>query len=186
VRTPAGTDLRFEVGQRPFNKQDGDASKARSAGARVRVDREVELPAGVIRVAPVEESVSGTIVIPSARFGAVTATVIRLEIERGQVVRASAATQDPALQTFLRQSSGVTQFREFGLGFNHKLVRPPGAQDLPYYGYGAGVVRLSVGDNEEIGGNVRGGGVRWFFFPDATVSVGDDMLVEDGRMPGTR
>jgi hypothetical protein len=35
--------------------------------ARVRVDREIELPAGVVRVAPIEESVTGRIVIPSAR-----------------------------------------------------------------------------------------------------------------------
>ena len=47
------------VGDRPFNKQDGDASKARTATARVRVDREVELPAGVLRVAPIESSVNG-------------------------------------------------------------------------------------------------------------------------------
>jgi hypothetical protein len=70
VTTPAGTDLTFRVGDRPFNRQDGDASKARMASAKTRVDREIELPAGVIRVAPIEESVSGVLVIPSARFSA--------------------------------------------------------------------------------------------------------------------
>ena len=58
VTTPDGTDLRFRVGDRPFNKQDGDASKARMAQARVRVDREVDF-AGVLRVAPIESSVNG-------------------------------------------------------------------------------------------------------------------------------
>ena len=80
VTTPDGTDLRFRVGDRPFNKQDGDASKARMAQARVRVDREVELPAGVLRVAPIESSVNGVLVIPKARLGAAVVTAARLEI----------------------------------------------------------------------------------------------------------
>ena len=37
----------------------------------------------------------------------------------------------------------------------------------------AGVVRLSLGDNEEMGGANRGGGVYWNFLHDATVSAGD-------------
>jgi hypothetical protein len=64
VRTPAGTDISFRVGDRPFNKQDGDASAARVKSARVRVDREIELPAGVLRVAPLEETATGRIVVP--------------------------------------------------------------------------------------------------------------------------
>ena len=34
VRTPAGTDISFRVGDRPFNKQDGDASPAHARGPR--------------------------------------------------------------------------------------------------------------------------------------------------------
>jgi hypothetical protein len=56
-------------------------------------------------------------------------------------------------------------FREFALGFNPKL------SGLAYFGYGDGTVRLSFGDNEELGGAVRGGAVRWLFFPFATVGV---------------
>ncbi len=183
VTTPDGTDLRFTVGDRPFNRQDGDGSKARMASARVRVDREVELPAGVIRVAPIEESVSGIFAVPSARFGTGTkVTGIRLEIERGRVVRASAKTEEAALKAFLASAPGASQFREFGLGFNPKLVTPPGKPFLAYYGYGDAVVRLSLGDNMEIGGNVRGGGLRWMFFPQATVRVGETVVVERGRL----
>jgi hypothetical protein len=187
VKSPAGTDIRFQLGDRPFNKQDGDASKARMAQARVRVDREVELPAGVIRVAPIESSVNGVIVIPAARFDTVRATGIRLEFESGKIVRSKAESGDAALQAFLKSAPGATQFREFGLGFNPKLVIPPGSPYLPYYGYGDGVVRLSLGDSTEIGGAVRGGGVRWFFFPDTTVTAGTEPIVVNGRLaPGLR
>lgn len=192
VSSPAGTDLRFRVGDRPFNTQDGDGSKARMTRARVRVDREIELPAGVIRVAPIEDSVNGAIVIPSARFDGTRATGIRLELVNGKVVKAQAKTEDAALQAFLKSAPGATQFREFGLGFNPALVPPADSPYLPYYGYGAGIVRLSLGDSTEIGGAVRGGGVRWFFFPDTTVTVVADAgkeepIVTSGRLaPGVK
>lgn len=184
VTTPAGTNVRFQVGDRPFTTQAGDASKAAMARARVRIDREIELPAGLLRVAPLEETVNGVIVVPAARFGDVRATGIRLEFERGAIVRARAQSGDAALQAFLQSAPGARQFREFCLGFNPDLVVPPGERWLPYYGYGAGVVRLSLGDNSELGGAVRGGGVRWFFFPDADVTVGSTALVERGRLAG--
>jgi len=41
VRTPAGTDISFRVGNRPFNKQDGNATARRVRTARIRVDREI-------------------------------------------------------------------------------------------------------------------------------------------------
>ena len=185
VTTPDGTDLRFQVGDRPFNKQDGDASRARMAQARVRVDREVELPAGVLRVAPIEPSVNGVLVIPKARFGDVVVTGARLEIVNGLVIKSSATAGGEALQAFLKSAPGASRFREFGLGFNPKLVVPRGSSALPYYGYGDAVVRLSLGDNQEIGGEVRGGGVRWLFFPKTTVTVGSTTLVKDGKLVGT-
>ncbi len=182
VTTPDGTDLRFRVGDRPFNKQDGNASKERMATARVRVDREVELPAGVLRVAPIESSANGVLVIPKARFGGTVVTGARLEIVDGVVTKASASSGEEALQAFLKSSPGASRFREFGLGFNPKLVVPAGETALPYYGYGDAVVRLSLGDNEEVGGTVRGGGVRWLFFPRTTVTVGNTTLVKDGKL----
>ena len=182
VTTPAGTDIRFRVGDRPFNLQDGDASRERIAQAKVRVDREVELPAGVLRVAPLESTAQGTLVIPKARFGSTVVTRARLEIKDGLVVKATADEGQAALDAFLASAPGARHFREFGLGFNPKLVVPAGQTALPYYGYGDAVVRLSLGDNEEVGGAVRGGGVRWLFFPDATVTVGAATLVKNGKL----
>ncbi len=176
VKTPAGTDIRFRVGERPFNRQTGDASKANARRARIRIDRHTELPAGVLRVAPIEASVNGVIVLPAARFGQERATGVRLVVKNGVVTSSSAATGQAAVRAFLASSPGASRFREFALGFNQKLTIPPGEQALPYYGYGAGVVRMSLGDNSELGGDARGGGVRWLFFPDATVTVGSESV----------
>ena len=124
VTTPAGTDLRFRVGDRPFTKQTGDASRERMKTARVRIDREIELPAGALRVAPIESSVNGVMVIPSARIGGVEVTKIRLEFTEGAVTRFSAGTNEEALKKALDSGPGLKKFREIAIGFNPKLVTP--------------------------------------------------------------
>lgn len=172
VRTPAGTDIRFRTGDRPFNRQDGDASPERMKRAVVRIDRDIELPAGAIRVAPIEESVNGVVVIPEARFVGQTVRGIKLHFKNGSLTRAEAAENGGALEKALREGGDAARrFREFALGLHPMLKPAPAAKVVPYYGYGEGVVRLSLGDNEELGGKVRGGFVRWFFFPDAEVEV---------------
>jgi hypothetical protein len=182
VTTPAGTDVRFRVGDRPFNRQTGDASEANARKGRIRIDRHTELPAGVLRVAPIEQSVNGALVLTSARFGDTRANNVRLVIRDGIVTDVSATSGANAVRAFLASEPGASRFRELALGFNPKLTIPAGEQALPYYGYGAGVVRMSLGDNNELGGSVRGGGIRWLFFPDATVTAGGTVLVERGRL----
>ncbi len=181
VTTPAGTDITFEVGDRPFNQQNGDASRERMQSAVTRIDREIELPAGVIRVAPLEETVNGVVVVPEARFPDGDATGVRMAFAAGQMTELSAATGEEAARAFVESGDALRHFRELGIGFNPELQPPPGGEWLPYFGYGDGVVRLSLGNNAEVGGAVTGNGVRWFFFPDATVSVGDVVLVDGGR-----
>lgn len=182
VSTPEGTDLMFRVGTRPFNIQNGDASGDRARRARVRVDREIELPAGVLRVAPAEESVSGIIVLPEARFGDTVAKRVSLIIDSGKITAIRAESGQAAVESALRTAGeGAMRFREFALGFNPKLAVTRG-ETVPYYGYGAGVVRFSLGDNEELGGKVRGGFTRWFFLSDATVHVDFRYLVRYGRL----
>ena len=183
VTTPEGTDLRFAIGpDRPFSRQDGDASAARMASARVRVDREIELPAGVLRVAPLEATVNGTLAIPRARFGDAVATGIRLTFTRGVVTGVTAETGIEAVKTFLSSAPGASRLRELSLGSNPQLRQPPPQTALPYYGYGDAVARLGLGDNFEVGGDVRGDGVRWLFFPNTTITVGAVTLVKDGKL----
>ena len=182
VTTPVGTDLSFRVGGRPFTKQSGDASKERMKAARVRIDREIELPAGALRVAPIETTVDGVMVVPWARIGGAEVKNIRLEFKEGAVTSYSAETNQEALKKAIESGPGLKKFREFALGMNPKLVTPAGERWVAYYGYGAGVVRLGLGDNSELGGAARGFPVRWLFFPDATVRVGNDVLVDKGRI----
>jgi hypothetical protein len=183
VQTPAGTDLMFRTGKRPFNRQNGDASAARMASARVRVDRHIELPAGAVRVAPVEGGVFGQLVLPEARFGDTVAKKVVIQIDNGRITSLRAEQGLDAVKAALQAGGDAAQqVREFALGFNPKLTMTPGGPVVPYYGYGAGVVRIGLGDNEELGGAVRGGFVRWLFLTDASLHVDYTYLVKDGKL----
>jgi hypothetical protein len=183
VTTPLGTDLRFRIGDRPVTRQDGDASAARATRARNLVDREVELPAGAIRVAPVEASVEGSIAFPPASWDSTRVEGLVLSFARGRVIGISATTGRDAVEREMTAGGpSARSFREFALGLNPMLVlQTDGRRWIPYYGYGAGVIRLSLGDNTELGGVVSGEYVRWNFFTDATVTVGNTVWVRDGQ-----
>ena len=184
VTTPAGTDITFRVADRPVTKQDGDASAARARLARNLIDREVELPAGAIRLAPIEESVNGRIAFPASMWGGERVGGLVMRFENGRVTDFTATIGTAGVERELAQAGeGGRSFREFALGFNSLLAIPDsGERWIPYYGYGAGVVRLSLGDNTELGGKVTGDYVRWNFFTDATVIVGDAVWVRGGKL----
>jgi aminopeptidase len=183
ITSPAGTDLRFRIGDRPVNLQDGDASAARAARGKVLVDREIEIPAGVVRVAPIEESVEGAITFPPSQWDARPVEGLKLTFAKGKVTGITASAGREAVDAELtRAGAAGRSFREFALGLNPLLAVPERNPWIPYYGYGAGVVRLSLGDNSELGGAVGGGYVRWNFFTDLTVTVGDTTWVRDGRL----
>jgi leucyl aminopeptidase (aminopeptidase T) len=183
ITSPAGTDLRFRIGDRPVNFQDGNASRARSAAGVTLIDKEIELPAGAIRVAPIEESVEGVVAFPPSQWDGRPVEGLKLRFARGRVVDISATSGRDAVEAEMKVAGEAGRaFREFALGFNPLLTVPERGPWIPYYGYGSGVVRLSLGDNGELGGAVTGGYVRWNFFTDLTVIVGSTTWVRNGRM----
>ncbi len=166
-----------------MNLQDGDASRARASKGVVLIDREIELPAGAVRVAPIEESVQGTIVFPPSQWAGRPVADLKIGIANGKVVSSEASSGKEWAEA---EMSGAKEagkaFREFALGLNPLLAVPEENPWIPYYGYGAGVVRLSLGDNTELGGKVTGGYVRWNFFTDTTVTVNGETWVENGKL----
>ena len=183
VTSPLGTDIRFRIGNRPVNFQDGDASATRTSRGVVLIDREIELPAGAVRVAPIEETVDGTVAFPPSQWNGRPVEGLKLRFDAGRVAEVTASSGQEAVEAEL---AGVPEagraFREFALGFSPLLAVPERNPWIPYYGYGSGVVRLSLGDNSELGGAVTGGYVRWNFFTDTTVTIGGEVWVRDGKL----
>jgi leucyl aminopeptidase (aminopeptidase T) len=183
ITSPGGTDLRFRAGDRPVNLQDGEASQARAARGVVLIDKEIELPAGAIRVAPIEESVEGVIAFPPSQWDGRPVEGLKLRFSRGRIADIVATSGRGAVEAEMQKAGEAGgAFREFALGFNPLLAVPDRNPWIPYYGYGSGVVRLSLGDNTELGGKVTGGYVRWNFFTDLTVTVGSTTWVRAGKM----
>ena len=189
ITSPSGTDLRFRAGDRPANLQDGNASAARTAQGKVLVDHEIELPAGVVRVAPLEDTVEGVVAFPPSQWDGRPVQGLTMRFSKGRVVEITAASGKEAVEAELRRAGDAGRaFREIGLGFNPLLAVPDRTPWIPYYGYGAGVVRLSLGDNTELGGAVAAPAgqpayVRWNFFTDFTVTIGDTTWVRNGKLP---
>jgi leucyl aminopeptidase (aminopeptidase T) len=185
VTSPSGTDLRFRTADRPVSFGDGDASRARAARGVVLIDKEIEIPSGAIRVAPLEESVEGVIAFPPSQWAGRPVEGLRLRFAKGRVVEVTAASGREAVEAEMKSAGDAGRaFREFALGFNPLLAVPERGPWIPYYGYGSGVVRLSLGDNTELGGRVTGGYVRWNFFTDLTVTVGSTTWVRGGSLVG--
>jgi Thermophilic metalloprotease (M29) len=183
VTTPAGTDLRFRIGDRPVNFQNGDASAARAREARVLIDREIEIPCGAIRVAPLEETVEGTLAFPAGLWGGKDVDGLVMRFAKGKITEIHARSGQDGVEAELNEGGDAARsFRELALGFNPELAIPASNPWIPYYGYGAGVVRLSLGDNSELGGNVKGDYVRWNLFTDATLTAGGHVWVRDGKL----
>ena len=170
LTSPSGTDLRFRIGDRPINFQDGEASRARSQQARMLIDKEIELPAGVVRVAPIEESVDGVVAFPASQWDGRPVEGLTLRFARGRVVDVTAASGTEAVEAEMARAGAAGRaFRELAVGANPLLAVPERAPWIPYYGYGTQVVRLSLGDNTELAGNVAGDYVRWNFFTDIRI-----------------
>jgi hypothetical protein len=188
ITSPGGTDLRFRTGNRPANLQDGDASAARTAQGKVLVDHEIELPAGVVRIAPLEETVEGTIAFPPSQWDGRPVEGLRLRFSKGRVAEIVASSGKEAVEAeILKAGDAGRAFREIGVGFNPLLAVPERTPWIPYYGYGTGVVRLSLGDNTELGGAVAAAPgqpayVRWNFFTDLTVTVGNTVWIRNGKL----
>ncbi len=184
VTTAAGTDIRFRVGDRDIIMQNGDASAARMRRGAPFLDREIEIPPGAVRVAPIEETVNGVVVYPHSAWSGRSVTGARLVIESGDIVDMSATAGAEDVREELGDvSADNLRFREFALGFNPLLAVPADNQAwIPYFGYGAGVVRLGIGNNAQLGGEVRGRYFRWRdLLIDATVSLDGVPWVVDGQ-----
>jgi len=186
ITTPDGTDLRLRVAQDAwFHKNDGDISPARAKLARSVRDREMEFPSGALRFLPEATSAEGRLVLANSPTAAGTAERVNIEFVHGHAVRVTARTNEAAFLALWNKTGGdVDKVGEIVLGTNPLLATPLPTGELPYYGYGAGFVRVSLGDNWESGGTNRSPGHRplWLFLEHATIETENAVLVRDGRL----
>jgi len=180
-----GTHLRFGLRQAHFHLGNGDCSKAfidgyaRPGSAR---DREVELPCGAIRTVDIAET-EGTVVTPPETFGGRVVGSLRLEFRDNRITRLTSQHHAAFVEGLWASHTGDRdRFGEFNVGVSPKLTLIPGVDVIPYFGYGAGIIRLSLGDNQESGGAWRSSYHQWLFLTDATVRADGRTVIEEGRL----
>jgi hypothetical protein len=192
VTDPAGTDLRFRMTAK-FHKNNGDASRARIAGAASARDREEEIPCGALRSIPLVESVEGTIAIardfgfPAAGYGLDVeqffAHGLRFHFRGGRVIGLETGGDQKLLDRLWAEQTGdKDRLGEFVLGCNPLLQPVPGSGFQPYFGFGDAVLRLTLGENIESGGANRSSLHRWLMFLNATIRADGETLVENGKL----
>jgi leucyl aminopeptidase (aminopeptidase T) len=191
VTNPAGTDLRFRATNR-FHINDGDASRAKTASATCARDREEEIPCGALRTIPAIDSVNGVIALkrsfgfPSMGYGLDVDKWfnqgLRFVFEAGRVVRVETDGDQKQLdREWSKETGDKDRLGEFVLGCNPLLRPVPGSTFQPYYGFGAGKLRLTIGENIESGGSNRSSMHRWLMFIDANIEVEGEPLVANGQ-----
>ena len=185
ITDPRGTRLSFQLPQAHFHLGNGDASRAfiegyaRPGSAR---DREVELPCGAIRTVDIA-SAEGVLVTPPETFGGRRVGRLRIEFRGDRIVGIESEHHAAWVRAVWGAETGDRdRIGEFNVGVSPKLGVLPGVDHIPYYGYGAGIIRLSLGDNAESGGRNRSSYHHWVFLTDATVRANGRPVIEAGQL----
>ncbi len=186
ITSPNGTDVRFAVGQRQVIISAGILSP-NAAKETLLLNRFVVLPGGSVAVAPQEATVAGVIVTPRDRCKFKPVRDARYEFTAGTLTKASAKEGDDCVQGNLT-IYGAPMHRLGGLtiGLNPALeaVEDGGADYRP--GAAAGMVTLSLGDNQFLGGatTVPGGVTVDLPVTQATVEIDGRKVIENGKLVG--
>ena len=185
ITTPGGTDLRLRVAADAwFHKNDGDMSPSRAGAARSVRDREMEQPSGALRFIPDPDSAEGRIALPRLPLSKGAAEGVVLEYEKGRMVRFHAEKNEEGLRAYLQDLGGdIDRVGEIVLGTNPLLAERLPSGFAPYYGYGSGYLRISLGDNWESGGFLRSPASNpvWLIFDRASLTAGERTLIRDGN-----
>ena len=186
IQTSEGTDLEMLVPKTAtFHKNDGNMSAARARQAKSVRDREMEVPVGALRFIPHTTSVSGRLVIREVPTRKGVAERVTIDFKDGRAMKVAALKNETG---FLAEWNGVggdvDKLGEIVIGTNPLLIGRLPSGELPYFGYGAGYVRISLGENWESGGRNRSPLRRplWFLLEKANLSAGGRELIREGQL----
>ena len=184
ITSPLGTDLTFRIpADAWFHHNTGEATRRKIATARSTRDREEELPAGVLRTTDVLGA-NGTLAV--SLLGGTRDDLITVKFRDGLIVKVT--TKGAGGAEFSKWYDSISGDRdrisELVIGTNPDLVPIQPSGFMPYYGYGAGVIRIAIGENWESGGKLRtsNGSEAWLFVTDGTLTAGKARLIEAGQL----
>jgi leucyl aminopeptidase (aminopeptidase T) len=183
VTSPAGTDIRFSVGDRKVFLDDGIVT-AEDAKQKMFLTRWASLPGGAVFTAPLETSANGRVVVPKTRCRYQPMTDVTYEFKAGKVTKFKASSGAKCYEETLAPYTGPKDmFASLQIGLNPGLeVIEEGGDYRP--GNAAGMVWLAIGDNALLGGANAVGGQGGFGIPvtNATVEIDGKVVVRNGEL----
>ena len=186
ITNPAGTDIRFRLKNAHFHRGNRNASKefingyARPGSAR---DREVELPTGAIRTVDIVDA-EGRLVCANETFAGREVGTLTYEFQGNRITSVRSQHHNDYVQAMWGLQTGdYDRFGEFNAGVSPTLPMLPGHEKIvTYYGDGDGMLRFSLGDNQESGGEYLSRYHQWLFISDATMKADGQVVLEKGRL----
>jgi aminopeptidase len=174
---PNGTDLRVRIGERPVFVSDGVLSEEDVQ----RGAAEVWLPAGEVYVTPVAGTAQGQVVLDRHFFQGQPIEGLTLTFEAGKLSTMTAASDLTALKAYYDAAGeGKDAFAVIDVGINPNVTVPPDSRMVAWMP--AGMVTVSLGNNQWAGGdNTVSYGLPGHI-PGATLTVDGVPLVQDGQL----
>lgn len=128
-------------------------------------DGHLNMPDGEIFTAPVDDSAEGYIrfEFPGIYFGQ-QVRGIRLEFSRGEVVRATAESNENLLHQLLEMDGGARRIGEFGVGVNFGIDRF--CYDILYDEKIGGTVHIALGRSYKECGGINQSALHWDIIKD--------------------
>ena len=174
VTTSFGTDLRFRLDKRPLDYSYGLATEEKAERGEV-----LFLPTGGIEVSAAEDSAEGRIVYDTPILsGKGLVESLTLQVTQGRIKLVAARSGKEIFERYLREGTGdENRFAYFGFGLNPKL-RHGFTQDDKVLGN----TIVGFGHSGAKGGKNVASSTWWASMTKATVTIGGQKVMEDGKL----
>lgn len=140
--------------------EDTDVTVGIAGRKWINCDGKVNFPDGEIFTSPIQDAVDGHVYfqLPLIYSGQ-EVSGIRLEVEKGKVVKASAEKGDPILQSILETDEGARYFGEVAIGTNYGIVG--GTKNILFDEKIGGTFHMAIGDAFPEAGGDNTSAIHW-------------------------
>jgi aminopeptidase len=178
LTSKSGTDLKFELANDVDPRINAGAVDGTSA---LSGPAQVWLPAGEVYACTNPVSTSGTLVVPSMPFRGATIENLKIKFKKGRMISFSAKKNEKLLKDYFASSNG-----DYGVLALIDIGLNPSSQPMKksdYYSWEmAGVVSLSMGNNNWAGCAVESDAGLSFNLSGTTLKFDNETVVNKGRL----
>ena len=181
VTSPHGTDITFEVGNRPIFVNDGIVT-AEEAKSRTFFTRLASLPGGSLSFAPLETSANGKVIVPKQRCRFEPLKEVSFAFKNGRLQDFQAAKGAKCFNETMAAYAGSKDMIgsiQIGLNPEWKVIEDDGdfrPKDA------LGMVTIGIGFNELLGGANKDPGGFSFPIVGATIEIDGRVVIKDGKL----